>query len=208
MGLAADERRSLSALFEEVGPDAPTLCEGWQTRDLAAHLVVREHRLDALPGILLPALAGRTQRVQDGYAAQPWPELVDRVRRGPSRYWPASIGPLAELTNAAEFLVHHEDVRRAQPGWQPRPPEQARDEQAWRLARQTAKMNLRKAPVGVVLRAPDGRSAAVSSGSPVVTVTGEPVDLLLFVFGRDAVHLTYEGDESAVESLTTAKRGL
>src|SRR5205823_4475644 len=33
MGVAADERRALSALFEELGPDAPTLCEGWTTRD-------------------------------------------------------------------------------------------------------------------------------------------------------------------------------
>ncbi|MBB4687688.1 TIGR03085 family metal-binding protein [Amycolatopsis jiangsuensis] len=208
MGLAADERRLLSTLLDEVGPDAPTLCEGWRTRDLAAHLVVREHRLDAAPGIAVPALAGYTQRVQDGYAAQPWPELVEQVRRGPAWYWPAAIGPLAELTNAAEFLVHHEDVRRAQPGWHPRRLDPARADRVWQLARQAAKLNLRKTPVGVVLRTPDGRSAAVASGSPVVTVTGEPVDLLLFVFGRDAVKLGYEGDESAVAQLISAKRGV
>ncbi|MDT8910833.1 TIGR03085 family metal-binding protein [Amycolatopsis sp. PS_44_ISF1] len=208
MGLAADERQALSALFEEIGPDAPTLCEGWSARDLAAHLVVREHRLDAAPGIVVPALAGYTKRVQDGYATKPWPDLVDQVRRGPARYWPMAVGPLNEVVNGAEFLVHHEDVRRAQPGWEPRPADATRDEAAWRLARQSAKLNLRKSPVGVGLKTTDGRSAVVKTGTPVVTVTGDPVDLLLFVFGRDAIHVTYEGDESAVARLRGFSPGL
>jgi uncharacterized protein (TIGR03085 family) len=208
MGVAADERRALVALFEEVGPDAPTLCEGWSTRDLAAHLVVREHRMDAAPGIVLPALASYTQKVQDRYAARPWERLVDQVRRGPSRFWPATIGPLDEMTNGAEFLVHHEDVRRAQPGWEPRPPDPVRDAAAWRAARQAARLNLRKSPVGVTLRTPDGREAQVKSGPDVVTIVGEPVDLLLFLFGRDAVHLTFEGDAAAVTRLQSISRGL
>ncbi|HWD07220.1 MAG TPA: TIGR03085 family metal-binding protein [Amycolatopsis sp.] len=208
MGLAAAERQTLSALFEEIGPEAPTLCEGWTTRDLAAHLVVREHRLDAAPGIVLPVLAGYTKRVQDRYAAKSWPALVDQVRQGPSRFWPTSIGPLDELANGAEFLVHHEDVRRAQPDWRPRPADVARDETAWRLVRQSAKLSLRKSPVGVVLKHSDGRTAQVKAGSPVVTVAGEPVELLLFAFGRDAVHVTFEGDASAVERLKSLNRGL
>ena len=208
MGVAADERRALSALFEDLGPDAPTLCEGWTTRDLAAHLVVREHRPDAAPGILVPALAGYTQKVQDRYAAKPWAELVGQVRKGPAKFWPTAIGPLDELTNTAEFLVHHEDVRRAQPGWQPRPGDATRDDAAWRSAKQAAKLNLRKAPVGVILRTHTGQEAVVRTGPDPVTVIGEPVDLLLFVFGRDAVHLDFEGDASAVTKLQEAKRGL
>lgn len=208
MGVAADERRALASLFDEVGPDAPTLCEGWATRDLAAHLVVREHRLDAAPGILVPALAGYTQRVQDRYAAKPWAQLVDQVRRGPARFWPTAIGPLDELTNTAEFLVHHEDVRRAQPGWEPRPADRERDTAAWKSAKQAGKLNLRKSPVGVVLRTSDGQQATVKAGPEPVTVVGEPVDLLLFVFGRDATHLTFEGDAAAVTKLRAADRGL
>ncbi|WP_409184463.1 TIGR03085 family metal-binding protein [Amycolatopsis sp. VS8301801F10] len=208
MGLAKDERQALSDLFEQLGPDAPTLCEGWQTRDLAAHLVVREHRPDAMPGIVVPALAGHTQKVQDGVAARPWDDLVAQVRRGPSRFWPTSFGPVDEATNSAEFLVHHEDVRRAQPDWTPRPADPSRDGAAWRLATRTAKLNLRKSPVGVVLRTPDGQSASVKSGAPVVTVVGAPVELLLFVFGRDAVQVSFEGEEAAVARLKGAKRGL
>jgi hypothetical protein len=37
------ERLELCDLLLELGPDAPTLCEGWTTADLAAHLVLREH---------------------------------------------------------------------------------------------------------------------------------------------------------------------
>ncbi|WP_020664148.1 TIGR03085 family metal-binding protein [Amycolatopsis benzoatilytica] len=208
MGLAKDERHALSDLFEELGPDEPTLCEGWKTRDLAAHLVVREHRPDAMPGIVIPALAGYTQRVQDDVAARSWPELVDQVRRGPSRWWPTSPGKVDELVNSAEFLVHHEDVRRAQPGWEPRPADPSRDAAVWRLIPRIAKLNLRKSPVGVLLRTPGGETASVKSGTPVVTVIGEPVELLLFIFGRDAVRLEFEGDAAAIERLKNTPRGL
>jgi hypothetical protein len=38
----AVERAQLSDLFDELGPQAPTLLTPWTTRDLAAHLVLRE----------------------------------------------------------------------------------------------------------------------------------------------------------------------
>lgn len=41
---AKRERLLLADLLEAAGPDAPTLCEGWNARDLAAHVVVRERR--------------------------------------------------------------------------------------------------------------------------------------------------------------------
>jgi uncharacterized protein (TIGR03085 family) len=208
MGLAADERRALSVLFEEVGPDAPTLCEGWRTRDLAAHLLVREHRLDAAPGIMVPALAPHTQRVQDKYAARPWTDLVAQVRSGPAWFWPTAIGPLDELTNGPEFLVHHEDVRRAQPGWEPREADSVRDATAWKSARQSARLNLRKSPVGVNLRTPDGQEAKVKAGPDPVTIVGAPVELLMFLFGRDEVRVTFEGDPAAVDRLKALNRGL
>lgn len=208
MGVAGDERRALSELFEDLGPDAPTLCTGWKTRDLAAHLLVRERRMDAAPGILVPALAPYTQRVQDSYAARPWTEVVELVRAGPAWYWPTAIGPLDELTNGPEFLVHHEDVRRAQPGWKPRPADPVRDATAWKSAKQASKLNLRKSPVGVILKTPEGREARVKDGPDTVTVVGDPMELLLFVFGRDAVQVTFEGDAYAVDRLRKHDRGL
>ncbi|GHF84218.1 uncharacterized protein (TIGR03085 family) [Amycolatopsis bartoniae] len=208
MGVASDERQALSAFLEEVGPDAPTLCEGWRTRDLAAHLVLREHRPDAAVGILVSPFASYTRKVQDQYAAQPWSELIARLRSGPAKFWPTRLPGVDEAANAGEFLVHHEDARRGQPGWEPRPADPVRDARAWSSARAVGKLSLRKSPVGVTLRTPDGQQAAVKSGPDTVTVVGGPVELLLFVFGRDAVRLEFEGDPAAVDRLKALKRGL
>jgi uncharacterized protein (TIGR03085 family) len=208
MGVAADERRALSVLFDQVGPDAPTLCEGWRTRDLAAHLIVREHRPDAAAGIMVPQLASYTRRVQDQYAAKPWPELVDQVRSGPAWFWPTRIGPVDEVTNGAEFLVHHEDVRRGQPSWEPREADATRDAAAWRSVKTASKLNLRKSPVGVALRTTDGHQSTVKAGPEPVTVVGAPVELLLFVFGRDAVRVEFEGEPAAVGRLKALSRGI
>ena len=63
---AQTERAALCELFAEVGPDAHTLCGEWTTRDLAAHLVVRERRPDAAIGIIVSKAAGYT-------APRKWP---------------------------------------------------------------------------------------------------------------------------------------
>jgi uncharacterized protein (TIGR03085 family) len=117
---ASSERQGLCDTFERVGPDAPTLCSPWLTRDLAAHLVVRERRPDVSAGILVPFLAGRLAKVQDGYAAWEWSKLVNEVRSGPPVWSPASLGPVNEAMNTAEFFVHHEDVLRGGPQWRAR----------------------------------------------------------------------------------------
>ena len=69
MSIAQRERSALIEIMRAVGPDAPTLCEGWTTRDLAAHLVVRERRPDALPGLMFAPLASHTARLQEQLAA-------------------------------------------------------------------------------------------------------------------------------------------
>ncbi|WP_020669658.1 TIGR03085 family metal-binding protein [Amycolatopsis nigrescens] len=205
MGVAKDERLALCSLFDELGPEAPTLCTGWRTRDLAAHLVLREHRPDAAPGILLSPLAGHTQRVQDNYAARPWSELVGSVRSGPPRFWPTAFGPLDEIVNGPEFLVHHEDVRRAQPDWAPRDPDPRRDATALASIRRIGRLAFRRSPVGVVLLTPAGAEVTAKRGPNPVTITGEPVELLFYAFGRDAVHVSFEGDKSALDGVS---RGL
>ncbi|HEY0452339.1 TIGR03085 family metal-binding protein [Actinophytocola sp.] len=198
MAVSTDERAALCDLFTELGPERPTLCTGWQTRDLAAHLVVRERRPDAAPGILIKPLAGYTKRVQDTYARRPWAELVDLVRQGPPALSPTRIPAVDKLVNSVEFYVHHEDVRRAQPGWKPRDPDPERDAVLWAGVTRAGKMTLRRSPVGLVLRTPDGREAVVKRGPNTVLVTGEPGELLLFAFGRDEVVLDFEGEQDAV----------
>ena len=118
---ARDERTALCALLDETGPGAPTLCEGWRTVDLAAHLVLRERRPDAAAGVMGGPLAGYTQRVQRGLIARmPYRQLVDEFRNGPPKLSAFRIPGVDERANVVEFFVHHEDVRRAQPDWQPR----------------------------------------------------------------------------------------
>ncbi|HEX4722209.1 MAG TPA: TIGR03085 family metal-binding protein [Pseudonocardiaceae bacterium] len=198
MGVAADERRALCDLFDEVGPDAPTLCGGWQSRDLAAHLALRDRRPDAAPGILLKPFARYTNRVQDQFAAKPWGELVGLVRTGPPGWSPFAIPALGEIVNGPEYYVHHEDLRRGRPGWEPRPPSPARDATTWAAVGRVGRMAFRRSPVGVVLRRQDGAEATAKRGPTTVTVIGAPGELLLYAFGRTEVQIAYEGDQHAI----------
>lgn len=203
---AQRERAALVQTMRAVGPDAPTLCAGWTTRDLAAHLVVRERRPDAAPGILLPLLAGYTDRVQRRVATSTdWDELLDRVASGPPLYSPFKL--LDPVANTGEMFIHHEDVRRARPGWEPRPLD---DDTARRLRRPLAAMarlTLGRAPARVVLRTPDGRTVADVGRGPELTVTGDVGELTLFMAGRDEFRLTFSDAETA-KAVYAARRGL
>ncbi|MEU4803351.1 TIGR03085 family metal-binding protein [Actinosynnema sp. NPDC023587] len=206
MGVAQDERRLLSELFAEVGPDAPTLCDPWRTRDLAAHLVLRERRPDAAAGILVKPLAGHTRKVQDAYAAKPWDELVALVRTGPPKWSPYVL--LDELVNSVEYFVHHEDVRRAAADWRPRSPDPVRDAALWSGLRRVGKLTYRSSPVGVVLRRPDGESVTVKAGSNPVVLTGQVSELVLHAFGRERVEVEFDGDPDAVAAVENVNRSL
>src|SRR5690348_16386408 len=114
------ERSAFADALVAAGPSAPTLCEGWNTSDLAAHVIVRERRPDAAPGVFLSFLAGWTERIRTGCRdGHTYPELVHLVRN-PPRWTPMAVPALDEATNTIEFFVHTEDVRRAAPGWEPR----------------------------------------------------------------------------------------
>ncbi|MDW6063498.1 TIGR03085 family metal-binding protein [Streptomyces sp. FXJ1.4098] len=206
---ARRERLLLADLLETAGSDAPTLCEGWTTHDLAAHLVVRERRADAAAGLLLKPLAGRLDRVQAEFAAKPYGELVQLFREGPPRMSPFAVKQVDEAANTIEFYVHAEDVRRAQPDWQPREIDPVFADALWSRIERIAKTVGRKSPVGLVLRRPDGRTAVAHRGTPVVTVTAGPGELAMFLFGRqDAARVGLEGDKEAVAKLQAAKLGI
>ncbi|MFD8385929.1 TIGR03085 family metal-binding protein [Streptomyces sp. NPDC059679] len=206
---ARRERLLLADLLETAGSDAPTLCEGWTTHDLAAHLVVRERRADAAAGLLIKPLAGRLDRVQAEFAAKPHEELIRLFREGPPRMSPFAVKQVDEAANTVEFYVHAEDVRRAQPDWQPREIDPVFADALWSRIERIAKTVGRKSPVGLVLRRPDGRTAVAHRGTPVVTVTAEPGELAVFLFGRqDAARVELEGDKEAVAKLQAAKLGI
>lgn len=205
--LAGSERQELSELLEQVGPAAPTLCGDWTTRDLAAHLVIREGRPDAAAGILLAPLAGYTARVQRGVAERAWPELVEQIRSGPPRWSLMRLSPMGEQINGVEFFVHHEDVRRARPAWQPRPADPQRAGQLWRMLARVGRLCYRKSPVGVVLRRPDGAQRVARRGARAVTVVGDPEELMLHAYGRAEAVVELEGDQADVAALQASARG-
>jgi uncharacterized protein (TIGR03085 family) len=206
--VAARERHELCDLMEQLGPDAPTLCEGWTTRDLAAHLVLREGRLDAAPGIVLPVLAGHTARVQQSITRQPWPELVERVRSGPPWWSPWRLPGMGDRANTMEFFVHHEDVRRAQPQWEPRPADDRRTRVLWTLLGTATSVLYRRSPVGVVLRTPQGWQRVARRAERSVVLVGTPEELTLHAFGRDRAVVEVEGDQIDVAGLQSSQRGL
>ncbi|MGP4055986.1 TIGR03085 family metal-binding protein [Mycobacterium sp. 4D054] len=207
MTVAQRERAALVATFRDAPPDAPTLCEGWDVRDLTAHLVVRERRLDASPGIMIPAFADYTERVQKRVAASTdWDALLDQVAEGPPLYSPFKL--LDPIANVAEMFIHHEDVRRARPGWEPRPLDEQTTSALRRPIAMMARMTLRKAPAHVVFRTPQGETVATAGRGPQVTVTGDPGELLMFAAGRDEARVQLDGAPDLVERLKNARGGL
>ncbi|MFB7375655.1 TIGR03085 family metal-binding protein [Streptomyces sp. NPDC056222] len=204
---AKRERLLLADLLEAAGPDAATLCEGWRTRDLAAHVVVRERRPDAAAGTLVPALKDRLDRVQAEFAEKPYEELIQLIRTGPPRMSPFTIKQVDEGANVVEFYVHAEDVRRAQPDWSPRELDPVFSDALWSRLEKGARLLGRKAPVGLVLRRPNGQTAVAHRGTPVVTVSGEPGELTMFVFGRqDVAKVELDGEQDAIDRLHEAKQ--
>ncbi|WP_433255750.1 TIGR03085 family metal-binding protein [Streptosporangium sp. CA-135522] len=207
---ARAERAALSDLFVRLGPDAPTLCEGWTTFDLAAHLVLRERRLDAAGGIALKPLAGYTAAVQrslkarNGYAG-----LVELVRSGPAGVYGLVPG-MDGAVNTMEFFIHHEDVRRAQRVWEPRELPADLEETFWRRLRAGRRLFLRRSPVGVVLhRIGGGVALGGAKNAPRVEVTGTAGELLLFCFGRQShARVDVTGGGEAVARLMDAPLGV
>ncbi|MEQ8144373.1 TIGR03085 family metal-binding protein [Streptomyces sp. OP7] len=204
---AKRERLLLADLLETAGPEAPTLCEGWTTRDLAAHVVVRERRPDAAGGLLVKQLASRLERVTAEFLAKPYDELIGLIRTGPPRFSPFSLKQVDEMSNVIEFYVHAEDVRRAQPDWTPRELDPVFQDALWSRLERSARLMGRGVPTGLVLRRPDGQTAVARRGTPVVTVTGQPSELVMFAYGRQsAAKVELDGDENAIAELRATKQ--
>lgn len=208
MNLATAERAAICDELDRVGPERPTLCGGWDTRELLAHLLVRERTPWASAGIAVPALASLTTAAMASYAATPWAEMVGLLRGGAPVWSPFRIGAVDGLANGAEFFVHHEDVRRGVPGWAPRPPDAERDDALWALLLRMGRLLYRGSPVGIVVRRPSGRSHVLRTGPGVVTIVGEPGELVLHAFGRDAVRIELQGEPADVAALATTSRGM
>ena len=205
---AEAERSALADLLEALGPDQPTLCAGWRTRDLLAHLILRERRPLAALGIALPVLAGYTARVQRDIAARPYAGLVATLRRPPA-WSPLRLPALDRAVNTVEMFIHHEDVRRGQPDWTPRslPPDLART--LWTRVRTLATLRLRRFRAALTVEAPGYGQFSTGRGGERVRLSGEPGELLLFLSGRqDATRVELTGPSGLVDRLRQARLGI
>ncbi len=220
-GFVKNERAELCDLFDQVGPEHPTLCEGWLTHDLAAHLWIRETDPIGAAALVIKPLSGLGER-RMAETKQRWsyPELVDRFRHGPGRFSVFRVPGVDEGANTMEFFVHHEDVRRAGEAAQPaRALDAEVEEWIWRRLRLWARIAYRRTQVGVVLERVDGpresrgpgepQSIRAVSGSSIVTLLGRPSELMMFANGRTAVaEVKIIGEPDAVDVLHAADLGI
>ncbi len=207
MTLAQTERAALADLFAELGPDQPTLCEGWDTDDLLAHLLIRERQVFAAVGTWITPLAGLTARVSARYKQRPWTEQIELYRSGPPGFSPFSWGSLDEKANGMEMFIHHEDARRGQPDWEPRILDQAtRDELVRMLGSALVLRGLRKIGVPVTARLTDeprqrdmpivlvpSKDLDVVGSASGVVLRGGVGEILLWLSGRSEVRIDFEG---------------
>jgi uncharacterized protein (TIGR03085 family) len=182
----AQERRALCDVFDELGPSAPTLIEGWTAHDLAAHIVLRERDLIAAPCLVLPGPFARFAERRRVRLARHrdfgW--LVARIRSGPPPGF-FRIGWVRSFPNLNEFFVHHEDVRRAN-GMGPRPLAPELEAALWRNVRRGCRYlgrRLRGAGLEIEWTGTSER-LRVRPGEPAARLSGTPGELLLYVFGR------------------------
>jgi uncharacterized protein (TIGR03085 family) len=187
------ERRELCDLVSELGPNAPTLCEGWTTLDLTAHLALREHfkrwgdeRLAKEKALGLPA-------------------LIERLRRGaPAIPW--RVPYLRTVMNGTEYFIHHEDVRRAN-GLGPRTDRPDLEAMALRMVGLSGRMLARKLrPTGLELVCPDERLRLYGRRGGGAVITGAATEVLLYLSGRrEAAQVSVTGPEAALAALAATQ---
>ena len=200
------ERQELCDLFESVGPDHPTLCEGWSAADLAAHLVLRENSLKAIglvaPGYLAKKLAKATKKLAQKKSFE---ELVEKVRSGPPFY----LKRFDEAMNLFEFFVHHEDVRRGASGFISRTDIDDLENVLWAKQERFSKLLVRGLK-GVDLTISNTAEETIyfGCGAQPVVLKGAPGEIALFLFGRrDHSEVELSGDPEAINEMKTGKLG-
>lgn len=202
------EREGFAGTFLALGPTAPTILPGWDAAALLEHLHLRERAPQLMLAHRLPGpLADRARAALERYRMTPWEQRVADFRTAPGPLSP--IGRLDALSGQAELLIHHEDLRRAQDGWEPRRIPAAQAEDAWRAVGLMAPLAM-SVRADVTLVSPlGGRRLRARRSAGSLRVHGEPLELLLWVSGRDQVaRVQVHGEPAALRALQEGRRGL
>ena len=211
------ERSALADTLEQIGPYQPTLCTGWRTQDLLAHLVVRERRPDAAAGILIPFLAGYRSKIEHHFVEKDFNSLIGMFRSGPSSLSPFAIPAVDNLANLVEFVVHHEDVRRGGTDFAPRTNVEPLQEAILNRLVRMSSLFLRKAGMGVILQTPDKKQHWLKRGPSPIEMLAEPIEALLYLTGRSdhyqadkakIVNVEFDGAPAALAAFGRIKFGL
>lgn len=205
---AKRERSAICQTLRQLGPDQPTLCQGWSTKDLLVHLIVRENRPDAAVGLFIPFLSSYTDSISKKYTEKSFEDLISIFENGPKSPSPFALPKVDELANTFEFLVHHEDILRAQNEYQPRKFTEEDAKFIWSRFTKSAVFFMRKVKVGVVAKTDQG-TYTLKRGNDVVTISGNIIDLVMFTFGRqNRTEIVFEGNPLAVEKLKNSDLSL
>jgi uncharacterized protein (TIGR03085 family) len=207
--IAAQERAQLCALAEHVGPEAPTLCGGWTVKQLVVHLVLREGSPAAV-GIVVKPLSGLLDRASRRRGREDFDSLLRRLRSGPPVYSPMAIPKVDAVLNLVEFFVHHEDIRRAQPNWQPRSLAPGIENALWKALRHAGRGPVAGTGVGVVVERPDTEERVrLKRAEREVVVRGLPSEATLYLYGRKAQsRVELHGEPDDVAMLAEAPLGI
>ena len=208
--IAAHERALLCALAQQVGPDAPTLCGDWTVKDLVVHLLLREGHPAAV-GILVKPLGGLLDRATAKASGEDFPTLVTRLRHGPPVWSPFALPKVGATMNLLEFYIHHEDIRRAQPVWEPRTLPGGTEDGIWGALRHVGRGVVSvKSPVAVTAERSDtGAVASLKKGARAVVIRGLPSEVALYVYGRKPqARVELVGDDADVAALENQQLGI
>jgi uncharacterized protein (TIGR03085 family) len=214
MHFVEPSREVLAETLLAAGPDSPTLCAGWQTRDLAAHLYLRERKIAVGLGLLIKSLAKASDKATAKLAEklktpEEYTRLVNAFRAGPPAFSPLNIPALDESSNLIEYFVHTEDVRRAVDRWAPRALDEEYSDALWDELVKRAAILYRGVDLGVVLVRPSGPRHVAKRAPVSVAIIGDPGELLMHAHGRTRHALvTFEGQPDAVALLQSAEVGL
>lgn len=214
MQFVEPSREVLAETLLAAGPLADTLCAGWRTADLAAHLYLREHSPKVGLGLVIKpwnkvSAKATAKLAADSSTPEAFANLVAKFRNGPPKLSPMALRAVDHSANLVEFFIHTEDIRRATDRWAPRALDADYSEALWTELVKRAAILYRSVDLGVVLVNPSGHRHVAKRAPVSVAIIGEPGELLMHANGRTGQALvSFEGQPDAVALLQTAPVGL